>query len=298
MTTRGAVYGATVLLVLAAIAADANAADAVKPALREPMLLGAHRGGAGLWPENTVEGFKACAERWPEVLLEADARLTSDGRVVLQHDEKVDRTTDGTGVLGQMTFEAVRKLDAGFRFTPDDGKTFPYREKDVRVPTLEEALNALPKSRFLIELKDHEGIADAVMEAIRACDAEDRVIIASFIPAHMARLLEIAPNVATCYDFTRGTEMLKTLRAGDWSAYRPTADVLSLMKETVAQYKLTPDELKAIRDKGVIVQLHTLDDPQEIDDALDIGVDSILSDYPDRLAAAIEKRKAVDQSPN
>lgn len=286
------------LVCLVALSAGAQETTAkVKPVFREPMLLGAHRGGAGQWPENTLVAFKSCAERWPDALLETDARLTADGQVLLLHDETVDRTTDGTGSIGAISFEAVRKLDAAYRFTPDGGMTYPYRGRGIQIPTLAEVLRALPDSRFLVDLKDHPGIADAVVQAIRECSAEDRVILASFKPAHMARARELSPRIATCYDFARGAQLLAALRDGDWAGYRPTDDMLSLMKETVAQYRITPEELKAIRGKGILLQLHTLDEKQEILEALQSGVDSILTDYPDRFAMAISEHRALAQRP-
>lgn len=272
---------------LLALGADGPAID--RPMFKEPLLLGAHRGGAAVWPENTLVAFRAAADRWPGILLEADARLTSDGEVVLQHDLEVDRTTDGTGPIDAMTFAQVRKLDAAYRFTTDGGQSFPERGKGIQIPTLKEVLEALPDSRFLIELKDQPGIADAVAKVIEETGARDRVMIASFKPAHMARFREVAPGVVTCYDTARGMAMLQALRAGDWDGYTPTDDVLSVEKETVAKLKITPDELRAIQKKGIVVQVHTLDDPTEIREMLQTGVDSILSDRPDVLAATIEE---------
>ena len=116
--------------VLAFPARPENAA-ARFPVFAKPMLLGAHRGGRALWPENTVVAFRACAERWPDILLEGDLHLTADGHVVVLHDATVDRTTDGAGPVAGMTLEQVKQLDAGYRFTPDDGATFPWRGKGV-----------------------------------------------------------------------------------------------------------------------------------------------------------------------
>ena len=91
--------------------------DASRSVLARPLLLGAHRGGGGAYPENTVFAFSQSSKRWPGILLETDARLTADRQVVLLHDETVDRTTDGTGPVNALTLEEVKALDAGYDFT-------------------------------------------------------------------------------------------------------------------------------------------------------------------------------------
>jgi glycerophosphoryl diester phosphodiesterase len=264
----------------------------VKPFFRTPLLLGAHRGGADLRPENTVVAFQHVAGRWPGALLETDAQLTADGEVVLLHDATADRTTDGTGPVAKMTLPEVKKLDAGYRFSPDEGKTFPYRGKGAAIPTLAEALKGSPSSRFLIELKGGEGITEAVVKVVRALKAEDRVLLASFDARRMQRVREMAPEIPTCYDFLSGARLLVAVRGGKLADYKPEADVLSLDVGMIQQFKLTPDELRLVRRKGIFVQVHTLNGRDQIDKYLKIGVDSILSDRPDLLADAITARNA------
>src|SRR5690349_915532 len=86
-------------------------------------LVFAHRGGGGLYPENTLEAFKYSAEMGVDVL-ELDVHSTADGELVVMHDADVTRTTDGRGPVNQLTLAELKKLDAGYHFTPDDGKTY------------------------------------------------------------------------------------------------------------------------------------------------------------------------------
>src|SRR5215217_8605358 len=79
-----------------------------------------HRGGAKIAPENSLEGFRE-GLRVGAGVLELDVHATADGTVVVHHDEKVDRTTDGSGAIREMTLAEVKRLDAGYRFTPDGG---------------------------------------------------------------------------------------------------------------------------------------------------------------------------------
>ena len=286
------VLGAATVFVLASGPREPAGHD--KPFFRKQILIGAHRGGGSVVPENTVMGFLEAAKRWPGILMEGDAALTADGHVVLNHDYTVDRTTDGTGEINKMTLAQIKALDAGFRLSLDGGATFPYRGKGATIATLKEALEALPDSRFLIEFKPYPGIVEATIAAIREVGAEDRVLLASFRPEHMQRARELAPQMAMCYDFDNGMAMLETLRNGAWSEYTPAADVLSLMRHMVREFSLTPEEIQAVRAKGIRFQIHTVDDPEEMAMYLDMGVDSILTDRPDLLTRAVAEWRTAN----
>ena len=84
----------------------------------------AHQGGDGLWPGNTMYAFEHAAELGVDVL-EMDLHITKDGVLVLMHDETVDRTTDGKGLIEEITLAEIKTLDAGHDWSPDDGGTFP-----------------------------------------------------------------------------------------------------------------------------------------------------------------------------
>jgi len=255
---------------------------------QKPLLLGAHRGGMGLWPEATMEGFKRAVAQWPDVLIEGDAHLTKDGHVVLFHDATVDRTTNGTGNVQDKTLAEVKALDAGYRFTPDGGKTFPFREKGVTAATLAEALSALPQSRFLIELKPQMGVAEAAVRVIQEAHAEDRVALASFSAVLMDQACKLAPRTIRCYDIPQGMLLLKALRGGEWDTYQPAADILAIDENMIRGFEITEADFRAIRNKGIAISIHTINDAAAMRKFLDVGVDIILTDRPDRLAEAIE----------
>lgn len=282
----------TVVMLTAVAVADTEgkpliSADLNVPFFQKPFLFGAHRSGASILPENTVHGFQEAARRWPGILLETDARTTADGHIVLMHDDTVDRTTDGAGRVDVLTLAQIRALDAGYRFTMDDGKTFPFRGKGLKVPTLQKALEAIPDSNILVEFKASPGIAQAAIAAIRAAGAQDRVLVASFDPAVMDEVRQTAPRMARCYSMTTAMELLGRVRGGTLDGYVPVDHVLSITREHLFKYRLTPEELQAIRGAGVRVQVHTIDAPEEMQKMLRMGVDSILTDRPDLLAEAI-----------
>lgn len=282
-----------ITLILSIAGAALAQSPAEKLFFSKQILLGAHRGGADQWPENTLYCFQEAVKAHPEVLLETDARLTSDGAVVLLHDKKVDRTTNGAGEITGMTLTNAKALDAGYRFSTDNGATFPYRGKGLVIPTLKEVLEALPEAHMLVELKGEPALADAAIAVIRDAKAVNRVLLASFVPSTMDRARELAPAMAYCYDMKNGTSLLMALRGPKWTDYAPQADVLSIDEGMISKYNLTPEEIKKVQDKGVRFQVHTINDPQRMREFVAQGVDSILTDNPSALARVISEAKTA-----
>lgn len=243
----------------------------------------AHRGGRDLWPENTLLAQAACLRKYPGTLIEGDARLTADGHIVLLHDADVDRTTNGNGPLARMTLVEAQALDAGYRFTPDDGKTFPFRGVGARIPTFEESLTTFPEALFLIELKHGGPLPEAMIALLRRLHATDRVILAAFTEEILRPVHEEAPEIPTCFTFGSGAQLLQALRGGDWAAYRPRDLLLAIPEEVEAEVGLKAEEIRAVQEKGVLIQVHTINGRDEMRRLLDLGVDSIITDNPDAL---------------
>jgi len=275
------------LAVLVAPIGNAENQDVSGTFFEDPWLLGAHRGGADETPENTAYGFAEMAKRFPGILLECDIRLTKDGHVVLLHDATVDRTTDGSGAISALTLAEAQALDAAYRFTTDGGETFPVRGKGIRIPTLSEAIQAAPLSRFEIELKDGEGIAEKAVAILEAEGAMDRVLFASFKPALIQRFRELAPAVPTCYDMPQALGLIGALRGDAWADYEPPSAVLSVSKGMLKQFDVSPEDIARIRAKGIRYQIHTIDDRATMEALVAQGVDSILTDKPSVLAEVI-----------
>src|SRR3989304_9790502 len=103
----------------------------------------AHRGGSRLWPENTMPAFRRALEMGDEYT-ERDIRPSRDGVIVTIHDDALDRTTDGSGLVSAHTLAELKRFDAGYRFSPDGGKTYPFRGQGATVPTLAEVVEAVP----------------------------------------------------------------------------------------------------------------------------------------------------------
>jgi glycerophosphoryl diester phosphodiesterase len=142
----------------------------------------AHAGAQGHAPDNTLEAFELALEMGADTL-EMDAQITADGEIVLHHDGTVDRQTDGTGAVVELTLAELKELDAGHGFEDDDGG-FPWRGQGVEIPTLEEVFDAFPDTYLIVELKTDGGpaIVDAVVERIEAHGREESLHAAGVAP--------------------------------------------------------------------------------------------------------------------
>ena len=112
----------------------------------------AHRGDSHNFPENTMPAFLSAVNMGIDVV-ETDVHLTKDGEIVIWHDPTLERNTDGKGVIEEHTLSELRVYDAGYTFTKDSGRTYPFRGQGIHISTLEEVLEACPGQRFNIDLK-------------------------------------------------------------------------------------------------------------------------------------------------
>ncbi len=136
-----------------------------------------HRGNRAHAPENTIESFTQAVAAGADAI-EFDVRITADGIPVVHHDPTVNRTTDGSGEIARLTFDELKRLDAGANFSIDGGKTFPYRGKGHRIPSLDEVVEAFPSTPLLIEIKT-PAASNAVRKSIEAHKAEARTLVDS-----------------------------------------------------------------------------------------------------------------------
>ena len=139
-----------------------------------------HRGNRAHAPENTIESFAQAVSLGADAL-EFDVHLCADGIPVVHHDATLARTTDGEGEIARLTFAELRKVDAGSKFTTDNGKTFPYRGQGHRIPSFQEVLEAFPTTPLLIEIKAALA-ATQVKRIIEDRGATERVVVDSFKP--------------------------------------------------------------------------------------------------------------------
>jgi glycerophosphoryl diester phosphodiesterase len=243
----------------------------------------AHRGGRGLWPENTLYAFEHAAALGVDVL-EMDLRRTADGEIVALHDDTVDRTTDGQGPVGTFTLAQLKQLDAGYRFTADDGASYPFRGQGISIPTLREVLEALPDARLNLEMKPGDpGMAAPLCQLIGAQRAQQRVVVAAIDQAAMDMFRAGCPEVATAATKDEVVSFVRLSKLYVHALHRPAAHALQIPERVGDLDLLTEGFLRDAAQFNLKVEVWTVNEPQDMQRLLAMGVDGIMTDFPDRL---------------
>jgi glycerophosphoryl diester phosphodiesterase len=271
---------AVVMVVLARPAADCPACLRDLP---RPLVM-AHQGGEELWPSNTMYAFERAAALGVD-MLEMDLHVTADGALVLIHDETVDRTTDGTGVVEQMTLAEVKALDAGHYWTADGGQTFPFRGQGITIATLEEVFQAFPAMPMNIEIKrvDFVPIAEPFCQMIRQHGKQDQVLVASFHEDLMGEFRAACPEVATSTTQNEVINFFVRHFVGLAASYSPVAQAVQVPEYRSGLHILTPRFIEDARSRGMDVHVWTVNETADMQRMIDLGVDGIITDRPDIL---------------
>jgi glycerophosphoryl diester phosphodiesterase len=255
-----------------------------------PTLHIAHRGGAALAPENTLVAFRDAVERYRTDVLEIDVHATSDGAIVVAHDPTLDRTTDLSGPIASRALAEVQRADAGYRFTPDGGRTFPFRGAGVRVPLLSEVLLAFPDMRWNVEIKvDTPGVEHLVAKVIRDAGAASRVCIGSEGDAMAARIVQAMPEACVFYPVNAGTDFVMRLKSGAPDV--PASPYLVLDMPLYYQGMRLVDAafLERVSALGRWVNVWVIDEPEEMRKLVAEGVGGIMTDRPDLLRDVLDE---------
>jgi len=259
--------------------------------IQRPLVI-AHQGGDGIWPGDTLYAFEKAVETGADVL-EMDAHITRDDYIVLMHDEEVDRTTDGTGLIEEMTLDELRQLDAAYKWSNDDGKTFPYRGQRIQVPTLDELFQTFPQMRYVIEIKLTQNPIDKPLcNLIRKHDMQDKVMVASFHDEAMQNFRETCPEVATSASRTEvrnfvllGKVFLSGFIAPQYQSIQPPYDP----KESMNIPIMTERFIREAHAKNIKVEPWTVDDPELMKQYIQWGVDGIITDRPDLMIEVLKE---------
>ncbi|CAM4045544.1 glycerophosphodiester phosphodiesterase [Cohnella lubricantis] len=241
----------------------------------------AHRGASAYCPENTMAAFKRALELGATGI-ETDVQMTSDGQLVLIHDEQLKRTTGSPKLVKDVTLDELKQLDAGSWFSPQFA--------GERIPTLRELLELVkPHDGVMvnIELKNtivlYPGMEEAVMEEIRYQGMSDRIVLSSFNHYSLAHCKQLAPEVRTGILYMEGLYE-------PWEyAARIGADALHAY-----HYAVLPEWAAQAAERGIVYHPWTVNEPAEMQRLLSAGAAGIITDYPDRLGELLKKSEAHD----
>ncbi len=254
-----------------------------------PTILG-HRGAGGLAPENTLDSFERALAEGADII-ESDVHATRDGIPVLIHDPTVDRTTDGRGPVSELDWKELRALDAGHHFEAEG--EHPFRGRRIRVPSLEEALARFPKARFNLEIKDPRQVAaERVVSLVRSAGREDTTLLTAGEDPIMVGLRRVLAETGARPALGASlADILAVIRAAQ-SGVPPDTDSMALQipAEFGGNPLVTSELLAHAAAHGIAVHVWTINEPSEMGALLDLGVDGLVTDYPDRMRRLLEER--------
>lgn len=228
-----------------------------------------HRGASGYYPENTMLSFKKAIELGCDGI-ETDVQMTSDGVLVLIHDEMVNRTTDGTGLVKDYSFKGLEKLDAGSWF---DGK---YSSE--KIPTAEELIILAKEKSIIINFEIKTGIVmypnieEQLIDLIFKYNMQNNVILSSFNHYSMVACKEICKEVKT------GLLYMESLYEPENYCKSVGADALHPFF-----YAVNSDIIKNAHIQGLQINPFTVNEEIQMKNFISAGVDGIITNYPDKL---------------
>lgn len=284
------VYGAFVL----------SASPAPEHAFFRPddgILVMAHQGGDGERPSNTMMAFEYAVNLGVDVL-ELDVHTSSDGEIVIIHDDTVDRTTDGSGRVNDMTLAELKALDAGYHWptlAEESHRTDrPYRGQGATIATLREVIEAFPDMRLNIEIKQRTpSMVQPLCDMLREYDIAEQVIVVSFHPQPLYDFRQVCPEVAT-----GGTsEEIQTFYflslAGLTPAYHANAHAFQVPEYSGDIHVVTQGFIHAAQSRNIDVHPWTINDVETMQRMIDLGVQGIITDYPAQLMTLLGRETGV-----
>jgi glycerophosphoryl diester phosphodiesterase len=240
-------------------------------------LIFAHRGYSSQYPENTMLAFVEARNVGADGL-ELDVQMTKDGELVVIHDEKVDRTTDGKGFVKDFTAQELRKLDAGHQYK---------LSKKEKIPLLEEVFEWLRGNPMVcnVEFKNglipYNGMEEKVVSLVRQYQLEDKIIFSSFNHYSVVHSTSLAPEIETAPLLAEGLYMpwiyAKSIRS---SGFHPN-------------YRAAPDEIiKLAIEAGIAVRPYTVNKETEMERLIKVGCSAIITDDP---LKGVKKRMEINK---
>ncbi|MGP4081487.1 glycerophosphodiester phosphodiesterase [Pseudalkalibacillus sp. R45] len=285
-----ALVGMGTTLVSPATAADQSTE---KTGLNPNQILNvAHRGASGHAPEHTLPSYEL-GEKMKGDYVEVDLQMTKDGELIAMHDETLDRTTNGTGLVKDHSLEEIKQLDAGSWFNEKYPEMAKEEYEGVQVPTLDEVIEKFGKSaNYYIETKSPEvypGMEEKLLETLEEHgltgpnNPSSQVIIQSFSPESLKKVHELNPKIP----------LVQLL----W--YTHTATITDAELEQYKQYAvgvgMNHDQIDEayvlkVREHDLLIHPYTVNEKADMEKLLDWGVTGMFTNYPDRLHEVLEGR--------
>lgn len=258
------------------------------------VLIIAHRGGRGIAPEGTMAAFDKSFALGVDVF-EYDIHQTADGQLVVIHDPSVDRTTDGSGLVNEMTLAEVQALDAGYQFKDEQGE-YSYRNQGVYIPTVVEVFEAYPDMRQLIEIKDtndpvlYDEIIQQLWNLIQEYKMEDQVMIGSFDHEINKAFEELSEDKIPIGAGEQAVRDFANMHVPYLNGLaKSSVDSLQLPVEEEGHNLASKNIIRSAKKRNMAIYYWTINEKDEMKELILKGVDGLITDYPDRMKEVIEE---------
>jgi glycerophosphoryl diester phosphodiesterase len=239
----------------------------------------AHRGASAYAPEHTIEAYKL-GQQLKGDYIEIDLQMTKDGRLIAMHDETLDRTTNGTGLVRNHTLTEIKQLDAGSFFNEKYPDLAKEEFKHAKVPTLAEIIETFGQNaNYYIETKspdEYPGMEEKLLEIINHYHINDKVIIQSFSEESLRKIHNLNANIplVQLLSYKKAVQ----LTGAEIEKYKTYCIGLGMNYKYIdAAY------VKKIKQHGLEVHPFTVDNEKDMKKLLIWGVDGMFTNYPDRL---------------
>ncbi|MES2769361.1 MAG: glycerophosphodiester phosphodiesterase [Bdellovibrionota bacterium] len=247
----------------------------------------AHRGGAIESPENTLFAFENAVTVSPKVILELDIHYTKDQQIVIHHDDLLERTTNGTGLLKNQTLEELRKLDAAYNFKDENGQ-LSMRGKNIKIPTIIELFDKYPDTRMIIEIKPNEReLAKDLYALAKKYNRLDKTIMGSEHSRVVQYLRTLDKNILTtaAKDEVLRTIMLLNIHLQSFDAMK--ADAYCIPESSSGIQVLSHGLLEEINRRHKKAYIWTINDTEDMKRLIKENVHGIITDRPKALSTLL-----------
>jgi glycerophosphoryl diester phosphodiesterase len=256
----------------------------------EPLIL-AHRGASAYAPDHSLTAIRRALADGADAI-EADVHVTADGHPVLHHGGDVSENTEARGPVHGYSLAELRALDAGHRWSPDGGATFPFRGRGERILTVAEALEAFPDARFSLDVKVHAA-ARPTRRVIDEHYAWDRVLLASWFSWRRRPALRGYPGARSItLDQMLAFMFLHWARLD--ALWTPPVDALQIPERYYGIPLMTPRLVRRAAAHGIRVHVWTVNDEADMVRLLSWGVKGLVTDRPD-LAVRVRARYLAER---
>jgi glycerophosphoryl diester phosphodiesterase len=291
---RNVIMSAALMGIGSGVVGQAEAAEPINPSLNPNKILNvAHRGASGHAPEHTLLTYEL-GQKMKGDYIEVDLQMTKDGELIAMHDETLDRTTNGTGLVKDYTLEEIKQLDAGSWFNEKYPELTKNEYVGLKVPTLEEVIQKLGKdARYYIETKSPEvypGMEEKLLEILNKYKLigsnvpSNKVIIQSFSPDSLKKVHELNPNIPLVqllwYDEAA------TVTNDELEEYKTYSIGLGMNFDRIDE-----GYVQKVRRHGLLIHPYTVNEKEDMSRLLDWGVTGMFTNFPDRLQEVLRESK-------